>query len=174
MELSTRNVIDSNKTKFLTSFYFKESRIKEDKYDVQFYGNETAYNELILYYSYNKLRIDEILPYTLIMVERHKKFNYCTNVVENIIQFYTNKSSNQYIDGTDKGIFEYLKLLKLLDVATKQYCLNYVTLGASNNDPLSLKYLEVLYRNGLILDKNINKADILKEKYEQLSSLPKI
>mgnify|MGYP003613803582 CR=1 FL=1 len=49
-------VIAKTKAEFKKSSYFKEDRVKDDKYDVMQNGNEVSYNELLLYYDYNITR----------------------------------------------------------------------------------------------------------------------
>ncbi|CAM3826408.1 Hypothetical lipoprotein [Flavobacterium branchiophilum] len=162
------------KESFKKSRYFKEDRVKDDKFDVIQHGSESAYNELCLYYGYNLSKKHELLPYTLIMIEKHKRYNYCTNAFDNLYEFYIGKDINRFYNGADASYIPYFRSINVLEPEIKNYCLYFLKLGYKNNDVMSIKYLEILYRNGFGLNKDINKANVLKEKYEQLSSLPKI
>ena len=159
--------VAKTKAEFKKSHYFNEDRVKEDKYDVLKKGNEESYNELLLYYGYNTSKKHELLPCTLIMVEKHKKYNYCTNAFENLYEFYTGKNINYFYDGSDASYIPYFQTISTLVPSVKNYCLYYLELGSKNNDALSIKYLEILYRYGYGFDKNIKKADSLKIAYQK-------
>lgn len=155
-----KKIAEINKEKFKKSEYFKEDRIKDDKYNVKFKGDELSFGELELYYSYNDSRKEELLPYTLIMVEKYKKYKYCTTVFNNLIEFYTEQDF-QY-DGTDKSLMVYLNNFKKLNEDQKKYLLYFLKLGATHNDYGSINYLEILNREGIGVDVNLKKADSLK------------
>ncbi|REG97992.1 hypothetical protein [Flavobacterium aquicola] len=145
---------------FHKSNYFNEERIKRDKFLVTSKGDNLAYSELELYYSYNNLRKDEILPYSLMMVEKFKKYKYCTNLFEDFLEFYSGKSNNY--DGTEKSLIDYLGGINKLDESQKRYLIYFLNIGAKNNDFGSVRYLEIIYRNGLGVSVNTKSADSLK------------
>lgn len=153
-------IVDVSKENFKKSEYFKEDRIKDDKYNVKFKGDELSFGELELYYSYNHSRNEELLPYTLIMVERYKKYKYCTTVFNNLIEFYTEQEF-QY-DGTNKSLIVYLNNFKKLNEDQKRYLLYFLKVGATYNDYGSINYMELLNREGIGVDVNLKKADSLK------------
>ncbi len=155
-----QKIVDKNKEDFKKSKYFKEERIKDNKYNVKYKGDEHSFGELELYYSYNNLRNEELLPYALIIVEKYKKYKHCTTVFNNLIEFYTDEEF-QY-DGTDNSLVMYLKNFKKLNKDQKNYLLYFLKLGAANNDIGSINYLELLNRDGIGVDKNLKKADSLK------------
>lgn len=151
---------ESNKEDFKKSKYFKEDRIKEDKFNVKSNGDEHSFGELELYYLYNNSRNEELLPYALIMVEKYKKYKHCTTVFNNLIEFYTEQEF-QY-DGTNKSLIVYLNNFKKLNEDQKKYLLYFLKLGATNNDYGSIKYLELLNRQGIGVEENLKEADSLK------------
>lgn len=146
--------------KFNKSNYFKEDRITRDKFLVTFKGDNYAYGELELYYSYNSLRKYEILPYSLMMVEKHKKYKFCTNLFEDFFEFYSGKS-NSY-DGTEKSLIDYLRGMDKLNVSQREYLIYFLNVGAKNKDFGSIRFLEIIYRNGIGVTTNIQRADSLK------------
>jgi hypothetical protein len=154
------SLVEKGKVNFKKSNYFDEDRIKSNKYDVKYKGDRSAYSELILYYSYNKLRKEELLPYSLIMVEKHKQYDFCTNVFYNLIEFYSEKE-NQF-DGTSASLIREYKKIELLNEDQRKFCLYFIKLGTRNNDIESLNCLEVLNRKGIGMKKNLVKADSLK------------
>jgi len=151
---------NGNKEEFKKSKYFKEERIKDNKYNVKYNGDEHSFSELELYYSYNNLRKEELLPYALIIVEKYKKYKYCTAVFNNLIEFYTGKEF-QY-DGTEKSLILFLRNFEQLNIAQKQYVLYFLELGAENRDFGSLNFLKLLNREGIGMKKNMIKADNLQ------------
>ncbi|VXB32835.1 conserved hypothetical protein [Flavobacterium sp. 9R] len=163
-------VIAKTKAEFKKSSYFKEDRVKDDKYDVMQNGNEVSYNELLLYYDYNISKRHELLPYTLFMIEKHKKYNYCTNAFENLYEFYTDQDIH-YCDGTDASYIQYFKKINTLEPRVRNYCLSFIELGSKNEDTLSLKFLEIFYRYGFGFNKDIQKADSLKLAYQKKSEI---
>jgi hypothetical protein len=152
-------VVDSRKKEFKESKYFDEDRIKEDKYQVKYYGDNRAFGELELYYSYNQLRIEEVLPYALLMVEKHQKYKHCTTLVNYFINFYTGVDL-QY-DGTEDSSIKYLKNFEKLSSDQRNYILYFIKLGALHNDYGSMDYLRLLNREGIAVEKNIKKSDSL-------------
>jgi len=156
-----KKLVDTNKEDFKKSKYFKEDRIKDDKFNVKFKGNELSFSELELYYSYNDSKKEELLPYALMMVEKYKKYKHCTTVFNNLIEFYTEQEF-QY-DGTNESLIVYLNNFKKLNEDQKKYLLYFLKLGATNNDYGSINYLELLNREGIGVDLNLKKADSLKK-----------
>ncbi|MFV8351757.1 hypothetical protein [Flavobacterium sp. XS2P14] len=155
-----KKIVDKKKEDFKESKYFEEDRIKNNKYNVKYKGDEHSFSELELYYSYNDSRKEEILPYTLIIVEKYKRYNHCITAFNNLIEFYTGEKF-QY-DGTDKSLVKYLRNIKKLNQEQRNFLLYFLKLGATNNDIGSVTYLELLNREGVGIDKNLKKADSLK------------
>lgn len=156
-------VVDKELNEFKKSSYFDYDRVMESKYKVVKNGDKFAYADLVLFYSYNKSKQFEILPYSLIMVEKHKKYYYCSNVFENILEFYTGQELGNYYDGKEDSSIRYLKNIELLNKEQKEYALYFLNLGANNNDFNSISYLEIINRNGLGVEINLKKADNLKK-----------
>lgn len=155
------NEISNIEKQYYKSNYFDEERVKKDKFLVTFKGDNHAYGELELYYSYNHLKHVEILPYSLIMVEKFKKFRYCTNLFEDYLEFYSGKS-NSY-DGTENSLIKYLNQFNELNDDQKKYLIYFLTIGAKKNDYGSIRYLEIINRNDTGIFKNIHKADSLNK-----------
>lgn len=146
---------------FKKSKYFNENRIKADKYKVKYYGDVSAYSELSIYYSYNKSKKEEFLPYILLMVEKHKNYKYCTVAFNSFLEFYSGKEI--MYDGTEKSLILFLKNIEKLNIAQKGYLLYFIKLGADNNNFESINLLELLNREGIGMKKNQVKADSLKK-----------
>lgn len=157
---------NSKLDEFKKSNYFDEDRIKKDKYEVKFNGDWKAFSELGLYYSYNKSRIEEILPYALLIVEKHKNYKYSSDVVHSLIELYTGKIF-QY-DGTNVSLISYLKNLEDLNESQRAFALYFLNLGADNKDITCLKELELVYRHGIGIEKNLTKADSLQQVLKRL------
>lgn len=151
--------IDNTENDFKKSNYFDDDRIKTNKFNVKFNGDWKSYSELELYYKYNKLKQEELLPYSIIIVEKHKQYKFSSNVFLNFLEFYTGKPL-QY-DGTDESLTNYFKNIESLKVEQKNYALYFLNLGSINKDKVSILYLEKIYRNGIGIEKNIRKADSL-------------
>lgn len=164
---STKKMINADLEDFKKSKYFKADRILIDKYKVKYYGDVSAYSELSVYYSYNKSKKEEFLPYILLMVEKHKRYKYCTVAFNHFLEFYTEKEPEY--DGTEKSLIFFLKNLEKLNTSQKQYLLYFLELGAANNDFGSLNLLELLNREGIGMKKNNIKADSLKNVIKNLN-----
>lgn len=147
---------------FKKSSYFDYDKVMESKYKVLKYGDKIAYSDLVLFYSYNKSKKFEILPYSLLMVEKHKKYDYCTSVFENLLEFYTDKEIGSYYNGKHRSLTGYLKNIELLNKQQRDYALSFLNIGASKNAIMSVSYLEIIKRNGFDGDKNLKKADSLE------------
>jgi hypothetical protein len=143
--------------------YFDFDRVTENKYNVLKTGDFRAYGELTLFYSYNKSKRLELLPYSIIMVEKHKKYKYCTDVFKNILELSTDIDIADYYNGKDESFVNYLKNLKKLSEEQRNYALSYLKLGVKNKDYGSIKYLEIIYKNGLGVPKDLQLADNLKK-----------
>jgi hypothetical protein len=143
--------------------YFDFDRVTENKYNVLKTGDFRAYGELTLFYSYNKSKRLELLPFSIIMVEKHKKYKYCTAVFKNILELSTDIDIADYYNGKDESFVNYLKNLKKLSEEQRNYALSYLKLGVKNNDYGSIKYLEIIYKNGLGVPKDLQLADNLKK-----------
>lgn len=111
-------------------------------------GNIDSYKELILYYSYNKDKEIELLPYSIIMSEKYKYRNANYEIFYDIIRLYNN------------GIYD-LKSLNLMDVNVKNYALYYLNKGAKEKEIGCISTLIEIYRNGYGIVKNSEKADSL-------------
>jgi hypothetical protein len=154
-------LIDQQLITFKKYRYFDYDRVMEAKYKVLKTGDFFAYSELELFYSYNESKKLELLPYSLIMVERHKKYKYCTDVFEDILEIFTGKNFNDYFNGEDESLIKYLKSMEQLNKVQKAYAISYLELGAKNNQFGSVRYLQVLNKYGLGVEKNLKKADSL-------------
>lgn len=154
-------LVDKELNTFKKYRYFDYNRIMEAKYKVLKTGDFVAYSELELFYNYNESKRLELLPYSLIMVERHKKYEYCTDVFEGVLEISTSKKRNDYFDGEDDSLIKYLKNIEQLTKAQKAYAISYLELGAKNNEFGSVRFLEVMNRHGLGVEKNLKKADSL-------------
>lgn len=163
--------ITKEKQAFLKSAYFDEERVKNDKYEVMKNGDWRAYSDLILYYKYNKSKEYEILPYSLLMVEKHKKYNYCANVFQDILGFYTEKKITDFYDGEENSMITYLKNIELLSKEQKNYAISYLNLGALHKDKNSITFLNIMYRNGIGVETNFKRADSLQVIYEKIIAI---
>ncbi|KAF2512142.1 hypothetical protein EYY60_07790 [Flavobacterium zhairuonense] len=141
--------------------YFDYDRVTEAKYKVLKDGDKFAYAELELFFSYNKSKNFELLPYSIIMVQKHKKYGKCTNVFDGILQTFANVEFGEYYNGEDESLIGYLKNVEKLSNEEKDYAISYLKLGARNDDYLSVSYLEVLYRNGFGVSKDFKRAESL-------------
>lgn len=160
---NAKTVVDKELNEFKKSSYFDYNKVMESKYKVMKSGDKFAYADLVLFYSYNKSKQFEILPYSLIMVEKHKKYYYCSNVFENLVEFYTAQEFGNYYNGKEESLKRYLKNIELLHNEQKEYALYFLNLGAKNNDIMSVSYLEIINRNGFGVEENLKKADSLKK-----------
>jgi hypothetical protein len=154
-----KSITDSNKEKFKKSEYFDEDRIKDDKYNVKTNGSDASYGELELYYKHNNSKKEDMLPYSLMMVEKHKKFKYASDVFEHFLDLYTDAELNY--NGTNNSLILYLNNIKKLNSDQKNYLLYYLKLGVKNRSMSSIRYMEILNRQGIGVTKNIQKADSL-------------
>jgi hypothetical protein len=145
-------VIDKEFNEFKKSNYFDSDRVMKLKYKVLKNGDKFAYSNLVLFYSYNKTKEFELLPYSLIMVEKHKKYNYCSNVFENLLTFYTGKELGDYYNGEEASLINYLKNLDSLNEQQRDYSIYFLKLGANNNDITSTKYLRIINKNTIVPD----------------------
>ncbi|WP_347053580.1 hypothetical protein [Flavobacterium olei] len=141
------------------SNYFKEDRVLDDKYKIKYEGSDIAFGELELHYSSSKFRSEEIIPFCLIMVEKYKKYKYCSTLFNYFIEFYTGKEF-QY-NGTEISLIMYLNNFEKLNQNQRKYLLYFIDLGARNNDFGSINYLRLLNKEGIGIVKNGRKADSL-------------
>jgi hypothetical protein len=156
--LFCQEVLDKRKVEFKKSKYFSEARIKEAKYNVKFNKDILAFSELQLYYSYNNIGREEIIPYALLMVERHKQYNLSTVLFHIYLEFYTEKNFNNFYNGSEASLVKFLILLKKLEETPKNYLINILRKGAYNNDLNSIRYLKLIYFNGIAVKKDLKKA----------------
>ncbi|MWB95392.1 hypothetical protein GON26_13565 [Flavobacterium sp. GA093] len=155
-----KSIKDQNKENFKKSKYFDVDRIMEDKYNVKINGNEASYGELELYYRYNDSKKEEIIPYTLTMVEKHHKYRYASDAFSHLLEFYTDTPFSY--DGTNASLITYLSNLKKVNSAQKDYLLYFLELGVKNRAYGCVNYLEILNREGIGMNKNIQRADSLR------------
>lgn len=155
-------IIDKELSTFKKYRYFDYDRVMDAKYKVLKTGDFVAYSELELFYNYNESKRLELLPYSLIMVERYKKYEYCTDVFDGILEICTGKKIYDYFNGKDESLIEYLKNAQQLTKQQKMHAVSYLELGAKNNEFGSFRYLQVMNMYGLGLEKNLKKADSLK------------
>lgn len=160
-QIASKSINNRDKEDFKKSKYFDEDRIKDDKYNVKFCGDEHSFGELELYYNYNDSKKEEIIPYTLIMVEKYHKFKYASNAFRNLLEFYTDAEYGY--DGTDGSLIPYLSNIKKLNSDQKDYLLYFLKIGAKNKGLGSVRYLEILNREGIGIPQNIQKADSLEK-----------
>ena len=163
--------VNKEKQTFLKSAYFDEERIKNDKYDVKYNGNWSSYSELELYYSYNKSKKHELIPYSLIMVEKHKNYDYCDNVFSNLLEFYSEIELSDFYNGEKSSLVKYLKNIELLNKHQRDYAIYFLELGAKNKNTGCISYLEMINRYGLGIDKNLKKADSLIAIFEKITEV---
>lgn len=162
-DLPTRS---KTKEEFKKSRYFSEDLVKDFKHDVMQTGSTDAYGSLRLYYGYNFSKRHELLPYTLMMVEKHKKYDYCSDAFENLFEFYTGKGIYCFYKGTYATYIPYFKRISTLEPQVQKYCLYFLELGCKNNDAGCIEYSEIMHRFGLGYKKNIKKADSLKVAFQ--------
>lgn len=141
--------------------YFDYDRVTEAKYKVLKSGDKFAYADLELFFSYNNSKKMELLPYSIIMVQKHKKYDKCADVFQDVLESFTNVEFGEYYNGEDESLIGYLKNVKKLSNEEKDYAISYLKLGARNGDYASVQFLEILYRNGLGVPKDLKKADSL-------------
>lgn len=158
----------NSKHEFFSSKYFDADRVEKDKYNVKYKGDKLSYSELVLYYSYNKSKKLELLPYSIIMIEKYKQYDICTDAFDNLIEFYTEKES--LFDGTHKSLINEYRRIETLDNDQQSFCLYFIKVGAKNNDYGSMKCLEVLYREGIGVNRDIIIADSIKSKIDSIET----
>ncbi|CAM4369951.1 hypothetical protein [Flavobacterium terrigena] len=163
--------VNKEKEAFLKSAYFDEARIKNDKYEVKSNGDSRSYSELELYYSYNKSKKHELIPYSLIMVEKHKNYDYCDNLFNNLLEFYSEIELSDFYNGEKSSLIKYLKNIELLNKYQRDYAIYFLELGAKNKNIGCISDLEMINRYGLGVNKNLKKADSLKIVYEKITDL---
>jgi hypothetical protein len=139
---NNKNKENKKFNEFAKSNYFDVDRIIENKYKVKYNGDFRAFGEIELYYSYNKEKKEELLPYILIMIEKHKNYNLCPIAFISFYEFYTNKEFNY--DGTDEGLLKYLNEFNSLNLGQKNHLKYYLELGVVNNIESCSKYLNLI------------------------------
>ena len=133
---------------FSDSKYFDEKRILEDKYEVKYNGNHLSFSELELYYSYNKKRKEELLPYLLIMVEKHKYHKLSSTAFIRFLEFYSDVDFNY--DGTDNSLRLFFQNLKKVNKGQREFLIYFLETGKLNKDKASEKFLEIIYKNHIL------------------------
>lgn len=160
--IANKNVdVDKEFELFKKYRYFDYDRVAEAKYKVLKTGDKSAYGELELFFVYNKSKRFEMLPYSLIMVEKHKKYEKCSDVFKEILELLVDKELGDYYTGEDESLIGYLKNVEQLSKEQKDYAISYLKLGAKNDDYGCIKYLEILYRNGFGVSKDLKMANSL-------------
>lgn len=122
--------------------YSKEAIVKTK--DVSEYIKLTAHYE-------NADSYMDILPYDLIMTSD----NYCTGC----FSFYEN-----YLRIHNHGKFDRL-IIKNLDKSEQNFLLYLLNKGAIKENEYCRKALYFYYKNGIVVDKNLKKADSLSRFY---------
>lgn len=112
-------------------------------------GDIKSYNKLVSYYVRNQNSNHELLPYSMIMVEKYKYYRACSYIYVGMIITYNN------------GVFDEDYLVKLNPEAQK-IILYYLNLGARNNIIECQIDLQYLYENGIGVEKNTKISDSLK------------
>lgn len=159
----TQNVVEDKELSTFKKYkYFDYDRVMDAKYKVLKTGDFASYSELELFYNYNESKRLELLPYSLIMVEKHKKYRYCTDVFIGILEIYTDKNFYDYFNGEEESLIQYLKNIEQLNNRQKSYAISYLELGAKNDEFGSVRFLQVMNRYGLGVEKNVKKADSLR------------
>lgn len=133
--------------------FLNEKQLKENQTKVLKDGNRNAYVLLGEHY-YNQENYTEVLSYSLIMSYKHNNKEMIHNVYINLLSIFTNKKICVTED------------FKLLSEDQKKIALFFLNDGAIQNQIGCIDELEKLYRNGWGVEKNIVKADSLKERLD--------
>lgn len=132
-------------------YKLSESEIHHLKNNIIKKGSESSYIKLATYYE-NINSYGEILPYYLIMINKHKYNRGYDKVAEEIIKINNN------------GRFDITYLGKL-NQGDRNFVLYYLNIGLKEEDIECIFLFEKIYRNGLGVKKDLIKADSLKIVY---------
>lgn len=138
-----------------TASVLKNNQIEEFQKKVIDKGDVYSFNRLAIYYE-DKSNYKELQKYALIMADKYNSGDGYSQVFVNIIAINNN---NEYNDITD---------LAKINEKAKNEALKYLEKGALLNDTNCISILQKIYRNGIGVDKNVKKADELKEKIKKL------
>lgn len=138
-----------------TASVFKNNQIEEYKKNVISKGDPDSFTRLIIHYG-NLPDYKELQKYALIMADKYNSGDGCSQVFMNIIAMSGN---NEYYD-----IADFAKLKE----EDKSIALKYLKKGASLSDINCMSMLAEIYRNGIGVEKDVKKADNLKQKIEKL------
>ncbi|WP_428069077.1 hypothetical protein [Chryseobacterium gambrini] len=114
-------------------------------------GNEYSYIKLSSYNDNMKF-YGETLPYSLIMINTHGYKRGYDKIAEEVIRINNN------------GQYD-IRYLKKLNPGDRDFILYYLKLGLNEGDIECIFLFENIYREGLSVDKDIKKADSLKNIY---------
>ncbi|WP_128414555.1 hypothetical protein [Chryseobacterium sp. Leaf201] len=124
------------------------------KNDIIENGNEYSYIKLSTY-NENMKFYGETLPFSLIMINKYNYKRGYDIIAEEMIAINNN------------GLYD-IKYLKNLNAGDRDFVLYYLKLGLKEEDIESIFLFEKIYRNGLGINKNIKKADSLKNVYTEM------
>lgn len=142
-----------NKTKVIIS---KENDIQL-KTKVVEQGDENAFTDLILKIG-NSSSQYEILPYAMIMANKHNSGEGCYQVLLGIMS----------VNNPGKYGYNPALINKFSDI-DKKTVLFYLQKGTNLKNINCVLALEEIYRNGWGVDKNSKKADDLRKEYNSIS-----
>ncbi|MCJ7933843.1 MAG: hypothetical protein MUW56_09455 [Chryseobacterium sp.] len=138
-----------------TASIFKKDELEEYKKNVIRKGDPNSFTRLIIHYE-DKSNYKELHKYALIMADKYHNGDGYSQVFINIIAMNNN---NEYDDITD---------FAKINEKAKSEALKYLEKGAKLNDIDCMSMLSEIYRNGIGVEKNVKKADELKEKIEKM------
>jgi hypothetical protein len=131
-----------------------EKEIVQLKDDVLKRGSQSSYARLEYYYR-NSVNYIEILPYSLVMINKfNSKYSY-TSILEVIVKM------------NNEGKYE-LSEIKNLNKGDRDFVIYYLFKGVDQEDPESTKVVSELYKYGWGVSKNLKKSDSLYSSYENM------
>lgn len=146
---------DTTKVIVDTTSVIKNNQIEEFQKNVIYKGDIYSFNRLAIHYE-DKSNYKELQKYALTMADKYNNGDGCSQVFVNIVAMNNN---NEYYDITD---------FAKLNEKAKSEALKYLEKGVSLNDINSASMLAEIYRNGIGVDKDVKKADELKEKIKKM------
>lgn len=139
-----------------TASAFNKDKVKEYQTRVINNGDVLSFSKLIIHYE-DKSDYKELHKYTLIMADKYNNGSGYNQAFVNIVAMNNN---NKYMDVVED--------FGKINQDAKGEALSYLKKGVSLNDINSMSMLADIYRNGIGIEKDIKKADELKEKIEKL------
>lgn len=149
------NEPDTTKIIVDTASVFQNNEIEGYIKNVINKGDAGSFTKLIIHYE-DKSNYKELQKYALIMADKYNSGDGYSQVFVNIVAMNNN---NEYYDITD---------FAKLNEENKYTALKYLKKGASLNDIDCMSMLAEIYRNGIGVEKDIKKADELKEKIKKM------